>query len=495
MRTELDADGQQHLQLALPLPPAAHPRLRGESLIFKKPKSDKNNFSPRFGFAWDVKGDGTMSVRGGFAWTYDVVFGNLPLLQLPPQAQAENTGNTNACLLSPAPAWCAVGGGGNPGGENVRYITGGYLGGGGLLPTFDPTASVDRDVARTLAGSYVADEVSPETLTWTLSFQRELARDFMAEVRYIGTRGRKLPVQRWVNAGLLPTGGAEALGVALPVFLNESDALGHNYAGAPTRADFVAIRDGINGLILQPYGFFGTLTEFAPVGQSWYHGGSIAFTKRFSKGFALDANYTLSKTTDWIENELFTSFLNPRRPENMTDPELDKGESGLSKRHKAVLAWQWDLPKPAGNGFLSGLLSNWSWNGVFLFESGQALTVISRTDTNGDFDSAGDRAWENPNGQSNLGTGVNFVCWNGGQVSISPTTGGCGGNSGVVGYVAQNPNAQFVSGALGGVDGIGLQPTAGATSSAPATSRPSTCRSTSRSRSRATPACGSASRC
>jgi hypothetical protein len=262
-----------------------------------------------------------------------------------------------------------------------------------------------------------------------------------------------------VNAGLLPTGGAEALGVALPIFRNESDALGRNFAGAPTRADFVAIRDGINGWILQPYGFFGTLTEFAPIGESWYHGGSIALTKRFSNGFALDANYTLSKTTDWIENELFTSYLNPRRPENMTDPELDKGESGLSKRHKAVLAWQWDLPKPAGNGLLGALLSNWSWNGVFLFESGQALTVISRTDTNGDFDSAGDRAWENPNGQRNLGTGVNFVCWNGGQASISPTTGGCGGNGGVVGYVAQDPNAQFVSGALGAVNGIGLQPT------------------------------------
>src|SRR5439155_10444211 len=34
------------------------------------------NFSPRFGFAWDVKGDGKTAVRGGFAELYDVgVFG------------------------------------------------------------------------------------------------------------------------------------------------------------------------------------------------------------------------------------------------------------------------------------------------------------------------------------------------------------------------------------------------------------------------------------
>jgi hypothetical protein len=143
----------------------------------------------------------------------------------------------------------------------------------------------------------------------------------------------------------------------------------------------------------------------------------------------------------------------------MTDPELDKGESGLSKRHKAVVTWQWDLPTPSGGGFLNALLGNWSWNGMFLFETGQALTVISRTDTNGDFDSAGDRAWENAGGQRNVGTGVNFVCWNGSATSISPTAGGCGGNAGVVGYVAQNPNAQFVNGALGAITGVGLVPT------------------------------------
>jgi hypothetical protein len=459
VRAETDAAGNNIFDSLSPFHQQRILSHVGESLVFQAPSSDKNNFSPRVGFAWDVFGDGRTSLRGGFAWTQDVVFGNLALLSLPPQFQTENRGDTNACLLSPAPAWCAVGGGGLPGGENVRFITGGYLNGGGLLPTFDPSSSTDRDVARISTGSYVYDDVAPETLTWTLAVQRELAADLRLELRYIGTHGRKLPVQRWKNAGLLPTGGAEAFGVALPIFLNETDALARTYAGAPTLADFRAIRDGDNGLVLQPYGFFGTLTEFPAIGESWYHGGSVSLTKRFSKGFALNANYTLSKATDWIENELFTSFLNPRRPMNMVDPALDEGESGLSKRHKAVLAWQWDLPSPSG-GPLEALLGGWSWNGTFLFESGQALTVISRVDTNGDFDTAGDRAWENPGGSGNVGTGVNFVCWNGSVASIAPTAGGCGGNGGVVGYVAQNPAAQFVNGALGAITGVGLVPTA-----------------------------------
>ena len=36
---------------------------------------DKNDWAPRFGFAWDPKGDGKMSVRGGFGVFYDILKG------------------------------------------------------------------------------------------------------------------------------------------------------------------------------------------------------------------------------------------------------------------------------------------------------------------------------------------------------------------------------------------------------------------------------------
>ena len=36
---------------------------------------DKNDWAPRFGFAWDPKGDGKMSIRGGFGVFYDILKG------------------------------------------------------------------------------------------------------------------------------------------------------------------------------------------------------------------------------------------------------------------------------------------------------------------------------------------------------------------------------------------------------------------------------------
>ena len=46
-----------------------------------KRKLDKNNFGPRVGFAWDLKGDGSTVVRGGYGIYYDEIFQNITLYE------------------------------------------------------------------------------------------------------------------------------------------------------------------------------------------------------------------------------------------------------------------------------------------------------------------------------------------------------------------------------------------------------------------------------
>jgi hypothetical protein len=388
------------------------------------------------GFAWDINGDGKTSLRGGFATAHDVLFTNLDTLQLPPQFQVEV--NTDvACAVSPAPDWCAHA-------DDVRHSRGGFLSGGGLLNVVDPTASVNRDAARAGTQAFVKDQVAPETTTWSLALQRAIAKDYVVELRYIGTRGKNLPIQRRYNAGIPNP-------VALPIFRSEADALSRNYAGAPTLADFEA--NQVN--LMSPYGFLGGVTVFDPIGKSWYDGASIDFKRSMARGLAFDTNYTLSKTLDYGENELFTSLINPRRPDDSWNIATNKGRSGLDKTHKFVLSWQWELPGASEKGFVKTVVSGWVLNGVFLYESGQALTILSGRDQNGNFDSAGDRAWENDNGTENIGTDVNAVCFDG----VVTTIGKCADSSRLVGYVAQDPNAQFVRGAAGAAEGVGLNKT------------------------------------
>src|SRR5262249_54513949 len=60
--------------------------LAKDSPIGKLWSSDPNNFAPRVGFAWDVLGDGKMSLRGGYGMAYERNFGNVTfnVIQNPP---------------------------------------------------------------------------------------------------------------------------------------------------------------------------------------------------------------------------------------------------------------------------------------------------------------------------------------------------------------------------------------------------------------------------
>ncbi len=46
-----------------------------------KRKNDLNNFGPRLGFAWDVRGDGKSVIRGGYGIYYDEIFQNITLYE------------------------------------------------------------------------------------------------------------------------------------------------------------------------------------------------------------------------------------------------------------------------------------------------------------------------------------------------------------------------------------------------------------------------------
>ena len=318
IRNETNAQGVKIFDTLSPSHQAALVGYVGESVIFKNPHPDKNNWAPRVGMAWDVFGDGKTSLRSGFAVAHDILFGNLAVLGLPPQLQIENR-ESNACLLSPAPAWCAFAGSnpGNPTGGSVMFSNTGFLEGGALLPVLSPLNSTSRTAARSASANFALDDISPETYTWSLSLQRGLFDDFLVEARYVGTHAIHLPIQRQLNT-------TAPNPIRLPIYLNESDALSTNYAGAPTLAQFNAG----NVRLLAPYGFNGALTEFTPDGQSWYHGASIMLQKRFAQGLGFNANYTWSKTIDLIENELNTSQINPRRPFDHYNIFGGKGLSG-----------------------------------------------------------------------------------------------------------------------------------------------------------------------
>ncbi|HET9400624.1 MAG TPA: TonB-dependent receptor [Candidatus Acidoferrales bacterium] len=401
---------------------------------FRKPRTDTNNVAPRFGFAWDPFNTGKTAVRGGFGISYDLTFQNLTILQLPPQFQVEqNPTITCSGLAGTPPSWCAS--------------RAGFLSGGGLLSTLVPPQT--QAEARAATGSIIVDTVQPKVLTWTLSVQRELFRDGMLELRYLGTRANHLPVQARLNtlsafsAGLTP----------LPTFFSASEVPA-TITGGLRRSDF----ENYDPLRFSDDGFLGFVTGFPPNGNSIYHSGAVDFNRRFARGLMVRTNYTWAHNIDDSTNELFSSRVNPRRPQDWFNLPSDRGRSTLDIRHKFALSWIYELPKLNGsNGLVQTVLNGWQLSGTYLAQSGQPISILSANDANADFDNAPDRAIFNPNGIGNTGTGVNFVCVGaGGATSIVATSAGCaGGGANVAGYVAKTSSATYVQAGLGALPTVG----------------------------------------
>ncbi|HUR37818.1 MAG TPA: TonB-dependent receptor [Terriglobales bacterium] len=414
--------------------------LPGTPLQFNLPKDDVNNFGPRVGFAWDPTGSGKWAVRGGAGISYYMNFQNLPSISLPPQLQTEQSADITCSGQSGTPpAWCTS--------YNAGGTGAGFLAGGGLLQVNVPPT--DQASARAATGSHIPDTVNPKVYSWSLGVQRELYKNTSIEARYIGTRSLQLPVQ--VRLNFINVFEANPNLTPLPVYFSASAIPATVAASATTQNDF------INGQTLRYLndGFFGAVTSFPAIGNSIYHGASIDFNQRMTKGLLLRTNYTWAHNIDNATNELFTSRVNPRRAQDGYNIGAERGRSSLDIRHKFALSWVYDLPKPAiDNGFAKVILHGWQFNGSWLMQSGQPITPLSGLDTNGDFDTAGDRAVINPGASGLAGTGVNYVIRN----ATTGATSVCNPNSALgcdpaltVGYVAVNPNARFIAADLGAI--------------------------------------------
>jgi hypothetical protein len=402
------------------------------SLVFRVPKQDWNNFGPRVGFAYDPTGSGKWAIRGGAGVAYDLIPWNFYTNANPIQLQAILT-PTAACqgTFGAPPVWCTS--------------RSSFLSSGAMKVNFVPPTT--QAAARAQTNSQMADAKAPKVFSWSLGVQREIFKDTSLEVRYLGTRALELPVQLQINSITPFELGARPL----PTYFSASAVPATLPLTSPTLAQFQALQ--VRRFAAQ--GFTGgAITVESPVGDSTYHGGAVELLHRFSRGLLVRANYTYAKAMDNSTNDLNTSAVNPRRPENSYNLRNEWARSALDVTHKVALTWLYDLPSPAWNNrFAHAFASGWQWSGSYLFQSGQPITIQSGTDANGNLDAAGDRAVLNPAGTAGVGSTVNAVCINpaNGATSI---TGTCTAAN-TVGYYAVNSNAKYIQAGAGALTNVG----------------------------------------
>ena len=395
-------------------------------ITFDEPRAPRKNFAPRVGIAWAPGGSSTTSIRAGFGIAYDVLYDNIGILSLPPQLSGTQDVDLTAQSAN-------------------------FLAKGGLLPSAGGiTVFPDAASARAATANHVVvDQKDPYAESWNLGVEHAFGKAYAVDVRYVGTRGIHLNVQDRINERSLvdPTH-------FLPTFLTNPgqaalDALPNTLASLRAPGSLIPA--------YKTAGFTTPLVQFSPYGSSNYHGLAAQLTRRFENGLQFQAAYTWSHTIDDSTADFFSTFLTPRRPQDFQNVAGDRGTSALDRRNRFTLAVLYDLPFfKNSNYFLKNIVSNWEISPIYTFESPEYADLQSSQDANLNGDSAGDRVILNPKGVPGTGSDVTAVCNSAYLTSTAAANGiPCGGSgtvggnavgtSGfVVGYVAQNPNAQYL---------------------------------------------------
>src|SRR6266511_529280 len=339
--------------------------------------ADNNNIAPRIGLAYTPRvksglfgalfGDGATVFRGGYSIAYDPAFYNI-LLNVSTSAPQVflNTINNNASLGSPTFRLPA-----NPTGDAVRCQLSSFL----QRNTFDP-----RLLSQTIVGN---DFHSPYAQQYSFGIQRQINRDNVAEVRYVGSHGVGLfqSINRNPflgipgsvgNGGLLngfTSAGAGGTVFKFPAF---PSALGGmtplscvNLAGTPDN------EGACNGRIL-PQGLIRSRENTA---FSTYHSLQTRYNGRLFKQLTLGFAYTFSKALD-NASEIFAFGESGYAANPLNIGGVEKGISGFDRPHAISMNFIHDMPFfKEQKGFLGKALGGFQLNGTYIIASGRPFTV------------------------------------------------------------------------------------------------------------------------
>ncbi len=292
-------------------------------------QTDKNNFAPRIGFAWDPKGNGKMSLRGGYGIFYDRLIGLLPF-QFgldPPFDIIPSIPNFVENHVIPGSSFADPFAGGSPfAGKTAQQVAA-----ANIFPLFSFLQVMDPNMR------------TPYVQQWNLTYQMQTAKNVVLEVGYVGTKGTKL-VQ--------------------PVDLNTQIG-----TGRPLVPNFFQ------------------LSNYQTTDNSSYQALQVSANKRMEYGLTFLGSYTWSHSIDG--GSIPVNFLNPNSeaifPEDKNNLRLDRGNSAYDARHRFVLSALYELPFfKSGSGFVPKALGNWQVNGILTWQSGFPFTLLDTSDPNRD---------------------------------------------------------------------------------------------------------------
>lgn len=294
--------------------------------------TDRNNFAPRIGIAWDPTGTGKMSIRAGAGIFYDrpagQFFGDccttLPVFAVVTARQDQPAGpqpNFGLGTLT-APPW-------------------GYPAMSGIVPGLDAKGGLISGKAG--VGIWDPNLRTQYSMNWFFGIQYAFSNNWVVEGNYVGSSGHSLYQEYDVNR------------------LNG---------------------DLLDGVFDRNNSSFANIGYGQSNGTSAYNGGNASVRKRFSHGLDFQVGYTVGRAIDSA-----SSFGRGLVFPDLTNLKLQRGLSDFDVRQKIAASLLYEVPSPRGGiGVLGKTFGGWQLGGTMIAQAGQPFSVTCTASRSGGCD-------------------------------------------------------------------------------------------------------------